>query len=256
MIDLGTVIGLVAGLSLLTWGIVITPGATLIMFYDLPSVFITFGGAVCSTLICFPLSDFRDLAGFMKKAFLSKPSSAIQIIKDFRRFADIARRDGILALENVTGEIKDPFLIKGIQLAVDGTDPEVIQSMLSTELEQMASRHEKGINIMKKMTSMLPSYGMIGTLIGLVIMLQNLKDPDAIGPAMGVAIITTFYGGVGAYLFAEPMAEKLSKRSGEELAVRELMIRGVMSIQSGDNPRIVEQKLKVFLPPRLRSELT
>jgi chemotaxis protein MotA len=252
MLDIASIIGMVAGTAVIIAGILIAEGATLMMFWDPPSVFITIGGAFCATLICYPLGDFKELAKVLMRAFVYRNLSPVKIIKDFRRFADIARRDGILALENVTGEIDDPFLVKGIQLAVDGTDPEVIQTMMQTELDQMQGRHDKGIQILKRLASYGPSYGMIGTLIGLVIMLANLSDPSTIGSAMAVAIITTFYGALMAYLIAEPLAVKLERRSNDEVQVREMIIRGVMSIQSGDNPRIVEQKLKIFLPPHLR----
>jgi chemotaxis protein MotA len=253
--DFLTPVGLVLGFGLLAYGIAIAPGATLKMFWDPPSVYITGGGTLCAILIQFPWRELRRLPAVLKKAFFYRPYSALKLIGDFRRFADIARRDGILALENVTAEIDDPFLVRGIQLAVDGTDPEVIHTMLSTEVDQMITRHNSGIDIIKKFAEYAPAFGMIGTLIGLVIMLQNLNDPGSIGPAMAVAIITTFYGALIAFLTAGPLSVKLESRSNEELLIREMMIKGVMSIQSGDNPRIVEQKLKIFLPPALRDQV-
>ena len=135
---------------------------------------------------------------------------------------------------------------------MDGTDPEVISSMMRTELDYITERHEQSIKILKTYALYAPSFGMIGTLIGLVIMLANLSDPDAIGPAMSLALITTLYGAIIAYLVANPLAEKLTKRDKEEVLVKEMIVKGVMSIQSGDNPRIVEQKLKIFLAPKMR----
>jgi len=251
-VDIATIIGIVVGFSLIAGSILITPGASLTMFVDYPSIGIVVGGTCCALLINFPLRDIVNAWRVMVRGFKEERSDPQKLIADFRRFADIARRDGILALENVAHEIKDPFFVRGIQLAVDGTDPELIQTMMRTELDYIQDRHNRGIRIMKQVGAYAPSFGMIGTLIGLVIMLANLSDPSKIGPSMSVAIITTFYGAIIAYLIALPLAEKLVIRHNEEALVKEMMIKGVMSLQSGDNPRIVEQKLKIFLSPRLR----
>lgn len=250
--DFATVIGIPAGLVLITIGIY-WGGGTIWMYADPSSVFITVGGSACAMLVNFPWRDLLDVRRTVKHAFFVRPLSALRVIQDFRRYADIARRDGILALENVTSEIQDPFLVRGVQLAVDGTDPEVIQTMMRTELEQMCERHDKGVKFFKQWAQYAPAFGMIGTLIGLVIMLANLEDIHNLGKGMAVAIITTFYGAIMAYLVFIPIADKLESRSKEEVMIREMMIKGVMSIQSGDNPRIVEQKLRIFLPPRMRN---
>lgn len=252
MIDTATIIGIVLGFALIAIAIIICPGSSILMFLDLPSVLITIGGAMAACMVNFPFRDLQNVPRVFRLAFSLPHDSAGKLIADFRRFAEIARRDGILALENVTHEIKDPFLVRGIQLAVDGTDPEVIHGMMQAELEYMVSRHDRGIRVFKQFATYAPAFGMIGTLIGLVIMLGNLQDPQKIGPSLAVAIITTFYGAILSYLVATPVAEKLTIRNNEEAIVREMMIRGVMSIQSGDNPRILEQKLRVFLAPRLR----
>jgi len=154
----------------------------------------------------------------------------------------------------MTGEVEDHFIVKGIQMAVDGTDPELIEQILTLELTALEERHAKGQSIFRAMGTYCPAFGMIGTLIGLVAMLQQLDDPKTIGPAMAVALLTTLYGALIANLIMLPMAEKLGNRTDEERLIKEIIIRGVMSIQSGDNPRIVEQKLKSFLPPALRGE--
>lgn len=256
MIDLVPIIGITMGWVLVGIGIALTPGSQLLQFADWPSVMITVGGALSATVATYPWRDLANMGKVFKQAFLTKRLNAVKIIDDFRRYADIARRDGILALENVTGEIDDPFLVKGIQLAVDGTDPEVIQTMMQTELDQMCSRHDRGIHVLRRVSEYAPAFGMIGTLIGLVVMLNNLNDPSLIGPSMAVAIITTFYGAMICYLVVTPLAERLERTSNDEVLIREMMIKGVMSIQSGDNPRIVEQKLKIFLPPHLRGAAT
>ena len=254
MIDFSTIFGLVAGITLLTIGIMITPGADMMLFVSPASAMITIGGSVCAVFVTFPIGDLKSAGKVLRLGFKYEKAAPNVLIKDFRRYADIARRDGILALENVTHEVRDPFMVRGIQLAVDGTDPEVIQSMMLTELDYIHDRHQRGIKIMKQLALYCPAFGMIGTLIGLVIMLANLEDPSLIGPSMAVAMITTLYGAIITNLFATPIAEKLMVRNNEEKLFKEMIIKGVMSIQSGDNPRIVEQKLKVFLPPKFREE--
>jgi chemotaxis protein MotA len=254
-VDVASIIGIAVGAGCILVSIVITPGARVGMFVDYPSMFIVGGGTVAAMLMSFPFRDLATLGRVLKAAFFQKLPPESKLIADFRRYADIARRDGILALEKVTGEIRDPFLLSGMQAAIDGMDPDMIQTLMRPELDYMAARHERGVKILKQIGAYGPAFGMVGTLIGLVIMLANLKDPEAIGPSMAVAIITTFYGAMVAYMFALPLSDKLSFRNSEEMFIRELMVRGLASIQSGDSPRVVEQKLKVLLPPRLRDRL-
>jgi len=176
------------------------------------------------------------------------------LIDDLVGYAEIARRDGILSLENATKDAEDAFIVKGIQMAVDGTDPELIEQIMNNELEAIATRHDRGKGVFDSIGRYAPAYGMIGTLVGLVIMLMNMDDPSKIGPGMAMALLTTLYGSMFANMFALPIADKLGARNDEELLFKTIIIKGVMSIQSGDNPRIVEQKLKTFLPPGLRNE--
>lgn len=253
--DLASIIGILFGWGCVFISILLTPGASVGLFVDYPSMFIVGGGTLAALMMNFSFRDLALLGRVLRAAFFQSLPAMPKLIADFRRYADIARRDGILALEKVAGEIKDPFLFSGMQAAIDGMDPDVIQSLMRSEMDSMAARHDRGIKILKQIGAYGPSFGMVGTLIGLVIMLANLRDPDALGPSMAVAIITTFYGAMLAYLFALPLAEKLALRSGEELVVRELMVRGLAAIQSGDSPRVVEQKLKVLLSPRARERL-
>jgi chemotaxis protein MotA len=253
--DLASIIGIVLGWACIAISILITPNASIGLFVDYPSMFIVGGGVTAALMMNFSFRDLGSLGGALRIAFFQPLHSTTKLIADFRRYADIARRDGILALEKVTGEIKDPFLLAGMQAAIDGMDPEMIQSLMRSEMDYMVTRHERGVKILKQIGSYGPSFGMVGTLLGLVIMLANLKDPAALGPSMAVAIITTFYGAMMAYLFALPLAEKLMIKNTEEMIVRELMVRGLSAIQSGDSPRVVEQKLRVLLPPRLRERL-
>lgn len=249
--DIATVIGLITGVSLLAWGILSKSEAG--PFLDGGSAAIVFGGSVAAALISFPIQNLLGVAKVVRNCFFTKSRDPHDLIFDMVKYAEVARRDGILALENVTAGIRDPFLVSGIQMAVDGTDPDLIDKILMSDLEAVEARHAEGKALFDNIGKFAPAFGMIGTLIGLVIMLQNMNDPSKIGPGMAVALLTTLYGAVLANLFALPMAEKLGLRSREEVLLKMVVIKGVMAIQSGDNPRIVEQKLKTFLPNRVRS---
>ncbi len=245
--DLATLIGLILGVGLILWSMVSQP--SLSTFMDMPSARLVLGGAVSSTMISRSLSNFLKIGKVSSKALLHKEQSAVTLIEDLVRYAEIARRDGILSLENATKDAKDPFIRKGIQMAVDGTDPELIQQIMDNELEAISGRHDSGKAIFESLGKYGPAYGMIGTVIGLILMLLNMSDPDKIGPAMAVALITTLYGALLANVVCLPIADKLAARNDEEMLLKTIIIKGVMSIQSGDNPRIVEQKLRTFLPP-------
>ena len=250
--DLATIIGFIMGVGLVSFAIVSGAGDKLGAFIDPKSAMLVIGGAFASVMISFPLARFLGAAKVMKKVFFHKEESIKALIDDLVGYAEIARRDGILSLENATRDAKDPFIVQGIQMAVDGTDPELIEQIMNSELDAIAERHEQGKAVFDAIGRYAPAYGMIGTLVGLVIMLMNMDDPSKIGPGMAVALLTTMYGSMLANMFALPIADKLGKRSNEELTRKSIVLRGVMSIQSGDNPRIVEQKLKTFLPPSMR----
>ena len=166
--------------------------------------------------------------------------------------AAVARKDGLLALEVRAREIRNPFIALGIQLAVDGTRPEVVAEIMNNEVEARAARHREAKKIVELVGRCGPAFGMIATLLGLILMLGNLENPDTIGPSMAIALIGTLYGALLANLMCIPLGEKLSYLSHEELLARQIVIRGVLAIQAGDNPRVVRQKLEMFLPPRLR----
>jgi len=249
--DIATIIGMAGGTGLLLWAIL--GKSDLGAFMDGGSVAIVMGGAVAAAMVSFPLKNILGMAKVVKNCFFTKSKDPDLLIGDMVKYAEIARRDGILSLENVTADIDDPFVVSGIQMAVDGTDPELIEQIMMNDLETIEARHSEGKALFDNIGKYAPAFGMIGTLVGLVIMLQNMSDPGAIGPAMAVALLTTMYGAVVANLFALPMADKLGLRSREELMMKLIVIKGVMAIQSGDNPRIVEQKLKTFLPARLRT---
>ena len=249
--DITTIVGLIAGFTLIIMGIY--NGGELSSFIDTGSILITVGGTFAATLVAFPLAQIVGVIGVLKKAFLHKSIPPTELIEKIVGFAETARREGILALEQAVQEVDDTFMASGIRLAVDGTEPDLIQTILETELNFVEERHKGGISIFEQMGSFGPAMGMVGTLIGLVIMLKNLDDPSAIGPGMALALITTFYGAVTANLIYLPVANKLKVRSAEEGLQKRMIMEGIMSIQSGDNPRIVEQKLNVFISPNLRS---
>ncbi len=251
--DIGTIVGIAVALGLIVWSILL--GGDLRGFYDLPSVAIVVGGTLGALLINFPLPKILGLAGVFKKTFLFTLDDPDAVITKMVKYAERARREGMLALEEDSESETDPFLRKGLRLAVDGTDPQLLVKILETDVGQIENRHAEGSRILAAGGSLAPAYGMIGTLIGLVNMLANLSDPSQIGAGMATALITTFYGAVLANAFFLPLAGKLETRSKEEMVVKEMIIEGIMAIQSGDSPRIVEEKLKSFLSPTLRKKV-
>lgn len=254
--DLATLIGFGMGFGLIGWAIIGAAGPDAGVFASLHATLIVFGGALASVFISFPLSTCMKMPKVLGKVFFFKEESPAKLIEDLVRFAEIARRDGILSLEGACKDAGDPFIIKGIQMAVDGTDPGLIEQVMQTELESIAERHSACKNMFEAMGKYGPAYGLIGTLIGLVIMLMNLNDPSKIGPGMALGLLGTLYGTAIANVIALPIAEKLIQRNNEEVMFKTIIIKGVMSIQSGDNPRIVESRLRTYLPPSLRPAAT
>ncbi len=248
--DIATIIGVGTGIFLIVWSIML--GGSILDFIDIPSMMITVGGTIAATLINFPLKDMLSVFAVVKKSLFHKEESTSETINNLVQLAEKARREGILALESYVESLESDFLKSGIRLAVDGIEAEVVRSIMETELSYLESRHKSGQSLLETMGLFAPAFGMIGTLIGLVQMLKKMDDPSAIGPGMAVALITTFYGAFMANLIFIPLAGKLKIRSNQEILVREMIIEGVMCIQSGDNPRIVEQKLKSFLSPSMR----
>lgn len=248
--DLSTILGIGAAFGLMLMAIV--QGGPLSIFINVPALMIVFGGTAGNTLVHYPFSDVFDAFNVAKKTILYKEQSVNELIVQLMEFANKARKEGILALQGAMDSIQDEFLIKAMQMAVDGQEPETLRNMLDTEIEYIQQRHEKGANIFLAIGAYAPAMGMVGTLIGLVQMLQTMDDPTTIGPAMAVALLTTFYGAVIANVFAIPMAGKLKLRSESELLTKTLIIEGMQSILSGENPRIMEQKLHAFIAPKLR----
>lgn len=249
--DLGTIIGLTAGFGVIGWAMML--GGGIMPFVDVPSVIIVFGGTIAA---CFTNQRIQYVVAGFKcavQAFLDKSTSKADMIPLIVRLANKARKEGLVALE---GEpIEDPFLARGVRLGVDGLSPEVIKEALSGELSAIKERHDRGQKLFKFMASTAPAMGLIGTIIGLVQMLQNLSDPDAIGPAMAIALLTTLYGALIAFVICGPIAEKLVHRTAEEAAVKKMAIAGVESILKGDNALVIQSKLMAYLSPEERQFL-
>ncbi|PJZ53990.1 motility protein A [Leptospira adleri] len=254
--DFGTVVGLGSAVVLMIFGI-ISAGLSPLDIFDIPSVIITFGGATAGTIMAVPWESTLAVGKVTQKVFRTEKHDLIELIKTLVSFSEKARREGLLALEDDVNELPDEFLRKGITLVVDGTDPELVRNIMETEMGNIASRHNNGKAWWENWGALAPAFGMIGTLIGLVQMLKNLGsgDPSAIGTGMAAALITTLYGSMGANMFAIPVMKKLMRKSEDELTIKQIMIEGTLSIQSGDNPRIVKDKLSSFLPPSERDVL-
>lgn len=248
--DKATLIGLIMGTALVIGSIMI--GGELTPFIDTPSIMITVGGSIAATLINFPMAKVLSVFGVIKKCFLTSLPTPQELIEQFKEFAAMARRDGLLALEGQVESVKDKFLRRGLELVVGGATKEEVESSLETEMSYIEQRHQTGKKLIDGIAAAAPAFGMIGTLIGLVQMLRSLDDPSQIGGGMAVALLTTLYGAVIANMFCIPLAGKLESRSQEEMMIRQLMLSGLTALVEGNAPRAVEQKLLAFLSPQLR----
>lgn len=248
--DIGTLIGIIAGLVLVLGSIVLGGGAG---FLNVPAMMITFGGAFAATLINFPLPKIIGTLRVVRKAFIRQDEDQLALFKLLSGFAIRARRDGILGLEEDVDKLEDPFIKKGMQMGVDGNPCEVIEAVLEQDIDSMVERHAVGHALFQAIGAYAPAFGMIGTLIGLIQMLRNLEDPSMIGLGMSVALLTTLYGALIANMIALPIAGKLEQRTQEEVSIRRMVLQGILSIQQGDSPRVAEEKLRSYLPPALRA---
>lgn len=257
--DIATNYGIIFGSLAIIIGMGLNNGkfsiSSLKLFWDLPSIFITVGGSFCTIMISFPMATLKKLPGALKNAFFEKKMPVSEIIEKFGELSRKARKEGLLSLEDEIESIDDGFLKNGIQMVVDGLDPDVVRETLELEISAMEKRHAESINLLKAWAGYGPAYGMMGTLIGLVQMLASLNDPGSLGPGMAKAIITSFYGSVMANFIFGPLASKLEVKTDQESEVREMMLEGILSIQSGANPRALEDKLVTYLPPEERLKL-
>ncbi|MCH2132156.1 MAG: motility protein A [Phycisphaerales bacterium] len=250
--DLSTITGLLLGAGCVAVALVI--GGSFGAYVDPVALLIVVGGAGAATLTSVPLRRFFRVHKVSLKTLLHRCITPQEQIARLVSLSEVARREGVLALEGTLEEIDDPFLVRGVQLAIDGADAETIRMVLETELDVLVERHEAGRSMFEQLGRYAPAFGMIGTVIGLVAMLANMDDPSAIGAGMAAALLTTLYGALLANLVFLPLADKLAARTTEEVRVRSMAIQGVLGIQAGDNPRHVESKLRTFLPPRSRVE--
>jgi chemotaxis protein MotA len=258
VLDLASIIGLIACLVIVIFGILYGQDglSVLLDFYDPPSIFITFGGAFCCMLLMSP--SLREYIKSLKSFGLILkvvPSNEEETIRTIIELSNVARKEGLLALEEAANDIDDDFLKKGVLLIVDGTDPELVRNILETDLNCIEARHAKTAGFWDNLGSMGPAWGMIGTLIGLINMLQDMNDPGSIGPSMAVALITTLYGSLLANWICIPVSTKLKANSAQEIMIKEVMVEGLLSIQAGENPRVIEEKLKSFLSPARRDAM-
>lgn len=247
--DIATLVGLIGGFGIIIGAI--ATGGDVMLFVNVPSILIVVGGTFMVTLMQVSLGDFLGSFAIGMKAFIYKVDDPKKLIEEAVALADVARKNGLLALEGQ--EISNDFMEKGVSLCVDGHDPSLVQKMLSKDIDLTIQRHEVGQRMFKNMATMAPAMGMIGTLIGLVQMLANMSDPASIGPAMSVALLTTLYGAIIANTFAQPLADKLARASYLEKTNKLLILETISGIQEGMNPRVLEQLLGTYLPVNKRT---
>ncbi|MCL2002684.1 MAG: motility protein A [Oscillospiraceae bacterium] len=245
--EISTLIGIVLAIMFLVIGIY-WGGGVIDMYIDPASIMIVIGGTLASVFTSYSIGDFLSLPKVIGMSFKRIAFDPVGGINTIVSLANIARKEGMLALEERVNDLDDEFLKKGIMLVVDGTDPELVKNIMEAELGSVEGRHTKGIGMVEQIGSLGPAFGMLGTLIGLIIMLDNMEDPESLGSGMSAALITTFYGSLLANAIAIPIATKLKTSSKNEIMYKEILLEGLLSIQAGENPRIIEEKLYSFLP--------
>jgi len=248
--DLGSVAGI--SLSLILLGTAMALGVGIGPYLDVPSILITIGGSITSLLIAYKMESMKKFFTYFMIAFKPQTFDVPGLIKKLVDYSTQARRDGILSLEQQSNQEENEFLKRGLNMAIDGAEPDSIRDLLETDMDRTLERHKDNAGIFDTWAAFAGSYGMLGTLIGLVAMLLNMSDPASIGPAMAVALLTTFYGSFVGNVVGSPIANILKVRAADEALVKLLIIEGIMSIQAGDNPRALEAKLLTFLPPNQR----
>ena len=252
--DIASLAGILLALFMLVFGIISSAGVGGFREYlDPASAIITFGGAFSCTLMSVSLQNY--IAGLKSFTLIFKAPSlnTSEMIGKIIELSNVARKEGLLSLEEAAADLEEPFLKKGILLIVDGTDPELVRAIMETELVSVEGRHKETIGFWDTLAAMGPAWGMIGTLIGLVLMLKDMQDSASIGPKMAVALLTTLYGSLIANWLCNPTAAKLKVNNDTEMMMKEITVEGILSIQAGENPRVIEEKLKSFLAPSERN---
>ncbi len=254
--DIATIIGLLAGFGLIASAIIMGGGVEgFNSFIDAPSLMITVGGSIAALFINYPMKTVFSTVSVVKKCFLSKVPNAADVIRQFKELATIVRKDGMLALEQELAKLDDEFMKRGLEQVISGANEATLKNVLETELSAIETRHATGKQIIDSTGAAAPAFGMIGTLVGLVQMLQSLDDPSQIGGGMAVALLTTLYGAIIANVACIPLAGKLESRSKEETLIRELMVTGLVGLAEGLAPRALEDNLSAYLPPAIRRSL-
>lgn len=254
--DIASLLGLVLGLVMTIYGIVST-GARIQSYIDPPSIIITIGGSLSALLTSMKLPDVINALKNGIKLAVKEPQNTDpkKVITQILDMANVARKEGLLQLEETANGIEDEFLKKGVMLVVDGTDADLVRAILENDMSSMVARHQTIIGFFDFWAAQGPAWGMIGTLIGLINMLNDLQDASSIGPSMATALVTTFYGSLIANWICQPIEQKLKVNSDAEVQTKTLMVEGLLSIQAGENPRVIEEKLKTFLAPSERNSV-
>jgi chemotaxis protein MotA len=253
-VDIATILGLVGGAVCIVMS-VLTSGGTMGGIFDVPSLIFVFGGSFFTLFIAYPMSSVLGVFSIMGRAFKIPDFNEKTLVQDMVTLSEKARREGILALEEGLEDLSDDFMKNGLRLVVDGTDGVIIRGIMQSEMNQIEGRHLDWINIIVAWAGLAPGYGMMGTVIGLIGMLRNLEDKSSLGPNMAVALVTTLYGSLIANWIMTPIASKLADQNATEIRTKEMIIEGVLSIQAGDNPRILAMKLLTYLDPKSRKAI-
>ena len=252
--DIASLLGIVGGAAMIVMS-VLTSGGTLGGIIDIPSVFMTIGGSYFAMFIAAPLKKVLGMFKVMGKAFKVPDFGEKNIVTNMQALSEKARREGILALEDGLDDLEDPFMKMGLRLVVDGTDGNIIRAIMENEMTQVENRHMEWIGLLNAWAGFAPGFGMMGTVLGLIGMLNNLEDKSSLGPNMAVALITTLYGSMMANWLITPFGTKLANQNAMEMRSKEMIIEGVLAIQAGENPRIMAQKLLTYLDPLTRKAI-
>jgi len=251
--DTGTIIGCILGGLLIFCAIVFGGQDGFAPFWNGPALLIVFGCTAAAVFIAFPLTAIRKSVAAVKKCFAKPTTNPKEIIDQLVFFAESTRREGLLAQERKLEDVRDPFLAEGLHLIVDGLPPATVENILNSEIEAIQHRSQQERNVLLHCGKCAPAFGMLGTIIGLIMMLTNLSA-ESVGPGMAVAVLTTFYGVLAAHLFFLPVAEKLRQHHEAEIRIKAMIVRGVLAIQSGEHPRVIQMQMLTFLPPEERIE--
>lgn len=251
--SVSAVSGLITGLILIAWSI--NRSGNLGMFWDVPSLMITLGGSFCAVLVSFPINTLKSIPKRMKLLVVSPQDNREELLELLTELAKKSRKEGLLALEDDIAEMDSEFLASGLQMVVDGVEPDTIKELMELKMDTMERRHRSGQSVFLKWGDLAPGFGMLGTLIGLIIMLVDLDDPSAIGVGMAVALVTTFYGSFLSNMILLPIANNLSEQTDEELFTYTMILDGVLQIQAGTNPRLLEERLLSYLSPESKGKV-